>query len=100
MGLNCYIYQHIVLHENFINTLVNSHAHKSDVMCHDSFIGSQEFHGSCIHFRVHVRVHIVSHDMIECGMMWKRILLCSYGTYICMELTFALESWIHPKNPV
>ena len=45
----------------------------SHVMCHEDFIGSQMFDGSYIHCKVHIRVHIVSHDMIECGMMWNSI---------------------------
>ena len=57
------------LHENFINSLVNRHTNMSDMMCCNCFVGSQTFHGSHIHFRV----CIVSHDMIECGVTWKRI---------------------------
>ena len=63
----------------------------SHVMCHDSFIGSQTFHGSHVHFRVCVRVCIVSFDMIECGMTWKRILLCLHDIYIHTGFTFELS---------
>ena len=59
------------VHENFINSFTNRHANMSDVMCFDCFAGSHTFHGSCVHSRVCIRVCIVSHDMIECGMMWK-----------------------------
>ena len=67
----------------------------SHVMCHDHFIHLWTSHGSCIHFRVHVRVHIVSHDMSECGTMWKRIQFCSYGIHVHMGLTFAQDSLNH-----
>ena len=63
----------IMLHENFINSMVDGCANMSDMTCHNSFIGHGMSHGSCIHFRVHVRVCIVSCDIIEHGMMWKRI---------------------------
>ena len=43
----------------------------SHMMCYDHFVGSWMFDGSCIHFRVRIRVQIVSHDMIECGMTWN-----------------------------
>ena len=53
--------------------------------CCNCFIGSQMFHGSHVHFRVHIRVHDASRDMIEHGMMWNSILLCSYGIHIHMD---------------
>ena len=40
----------------------------SHMTCCDCLIGLQMFHGSRIHFRVCVRVHMVSRDMVECGM--------------------------------
>ena len=58
----------------------------SDVTCHDHFICSWTSHGSCIHFRVHIRVCIVSYDMIEHGMTWKEFF------YVHMALTFAWDS--------
>ena len=59
----------------------------SDVTCHNHFVHSQTSHSSCIHFRVHV----ASHDMIQCGMTWKRIQLHSHGTDIHTGLKFALS---------
>ena len=38
-----------MLHENFINSLVDGHANMSDMMCHNCFAGSQTFHGSHVH---------------------------------------------------
>ena len=86
-----------MLHESFIYVLVGRHTNMSDMLCHDSFIGSWEFHGSYIHFRVHIRVCIASCDMVECGMMWKIILLHLYRTYICTGLMFAFKLEIEMK---
>ena len=69
----------------------NGHANMSDMMCCDYFVGSQMSHSCSIHFWVCDRVCIVSHDMIECGMMWKRILLHLHGVHIHTELMFALS---------
>ena len=59
MGLNCYTYQNITLHVNLNKNLSDGHANMSH--------GTS--HGSCVSFRV----PIMSCDMIQCGMMWKRI---------------------------
>ena len=64
----------------------------SHMTCCDHFIGWRMFHGSHICFKVHTRVHIVSHDAIECGMMWKSIRLCLHGIHVCMGLTFTHDS--------
>ena len=58
----------------------------SHVMCHNCFVGSQTFHSSHIHYGVCVRVHIVSHDTIECGVMWNSIQLHLHGIHIHMGL--------------
>ena len=68
-----------MLHENFINSFIDRHDNMSHMMCHDGFISSWMFHSTHIHFRVHVRVHVVSCDTTECGIMWKRILVHSHG---------------------
>ena len=84
-----------MLHEKFINSLVNGHANMSDVMCQDSFIGHGMSHGSCIHFRVCVTVCVATCDMIEYGVTWKRILLHSHGIHVCMGLRFTWDSLNH-----
>ena len=63
----------------------------SDVMCQNCFVGLWMPHGSHIYYTVHIRVHIVSCGMIECGMMWKRILLHSHGIHVHMGPMFALS---------
>ena len=67
----------------------------SHVMRHDHFIGSQMVDGSHICFRVCIRVHIASHDMIEHCMMWKSIRLCSPGIHIHMGLMVTCDSLNH-----
>ena len=49
-------------------------------------------------FRVHVengRVHVSSLDMMGCGMMWQRILLCSHGSLHGTDED--VMSWVHLK---
>ena len=48
----------------------------SHMTCHDHFVGLWIFHSSHIHFRVHIRVCIVSCDTIKHGMTWNSIQLC------------------------
>ena len=62
-----------------------------DVICHNHFIHSWTSHSSHVQFRVHIRVHIVSHDMIEHGVTWKRILLHLHVIHIHMGLTFTYD---------
>ena len=40
---------------------------------------------------VNNRVHILSLDMIGCGMMWQSILLCSHGIHV--HLGLITEVW-------
>ena len=63
----------------------------TDVMCHDCFVHSWTSHSSHIHFRV----CIVSCDMIEHGVTWKRILLHLHGIHIHMGLMFTHDSLNH-----
>ena len=71
--------------------MIDRHDNLSHVMCHDCLIGSQMFDGSCVHSRGHVRVHVVSCDTIECGVMWNSIQLYSYGIHVHTGLMFALS---------
>ena len=79
------------IHENFIDSLIDGHGNMSDMMCHDGFVGSQMFHSSHVHFRVRVRVCVVSCDTIEHGMTWKRILLHSHGIHVHTGFMCALS---------
>ena len=63
----------------------------SHVTCCADFVGSQTFHSSHIHSRVHIRACIASHDMIGCGVMWNSIQLHSSGIHVHMGLMFSLS---------
>ena len=67
----------------------------SHMMCHNHLIGSQMFDGSHVHFRIHVRVHIVSCDTIECGRTWNSIQLGFPGIHVHTGLTFTHDSLSH-----
>ena len=75
--------------------MVDAHENMSHMMRCDCFVGSQTFDSSHVQFRVHVWVHIVSRDTIECGMTWKSIQLHLYGIHVHMGLTFTCDSLNH-----